>query len=171
MAGRPRKPSHLKLVAGTARKSRANPAEPKPKPGAPVPPPHLNSVALAAWVKQTTLLGGVGVLSTLDAFALERMCRCYADMTAAYASLALPVEVIGADGETLEQVAAPGSLTYITHGKSGPMLRVRPELALIADLDRRLRGYLQDFGMTPAARSKVTAEMPDKDGALDSYFG
>ena len=49
MRGRKPKPSGLKLVTGTDRVDRANPAEPHPQPACPEPPDHLGNEARAEW--------------------------------------------------------------------------------------------------------------------------
>lgn len=179
----PRKPTALKLVQGNPGKRALNPAEPKPARALPSPPDHISIRARNAWGRVATMLDRMGVLTEADGLALERLCECYADILEARESLALPIEVEERDPRdrrdvdglpvmVTRQVAEGGSLTYITYGKSGPMLRSRPELALIADADRRFRGYLSDFGLTPAARSKVSATDPG--AAADpraSYFG
>jgi len=41
------------------------------------------------------------------------------------------------------------------------MRRSRPEIADIADADRRFCMWLSRFGMTPADRSRVSAAMPE----------
>ena len=44
--GPPPKPTHLKLVTGTARKQRLNPHEPRPDPALPDPPDFINRLEL-----------------------------------------------------------------------------------------------------------------------------
>jgi hypothetical protein len=51
------------------------------------------------------------------------------------------------------------------------VIRARPEVALRADADMRLRAYLNDFGLMPAVRSKVQARGTAGSGPLDRYFG
>jgi hypothetical protein len=69
-SGRKRKPTYLKLVTGTARKSRLNPAEPKPEPALPSPPEHLMPEALAEWERVAGV--GFGEKSPLAASAEAR---------------------------------------------------------------------------------------------------
>ena len=124
---RPRKPTHLKLVAGTAQPCRTNKTEPKPARSRPSPPDYLSAHAKVAWGAVSVLLDRMGVLTEADGLALEGLCSAYADLRDAHASLALPV----AHGAA--ELARAGALTYVTEGKAGPMIRSRPELALIAD--------------------------------------
>ncbi|GCE89674.1 putative phage terminase small subunit [Komagataeibacter diospyri] len=163
---RPRKPTHLKVVTGTAQACRANPKEPKPKRARPMAPTGLSKRAKAVWTKAARLLDGMGVLTTADGLALEGLCEAVADELEARASLARPIVTQVQDGVADDEtpimreieVAAAGAQTYVTIGKSGPMVRMRPEVAAIADANRRVAMWLAKFGLTPADRSKVGAE-------------
>ena len=160
MAGRPRKPTHLKVVAGTAQASRINHREPKPAAGTPSAPSHLSSGARKAWAQLSAILNDMGVLTLGDPVALEMLCNAYADLLQARASLAKPLVIPwdGVDPETRDIVAAfAGERYYWTYGKGGPMRRSRPEIADIADAERRVAMWLAKFGLTPADRSRVSA--------------
>ena len=161
---RPRKPTHLKIVAGTAQPCRTNSAEPKPARERPSPPAHLSDRAKVAWGAVSILLDRMGVLTEADTLALEGLCSAYADLVDARAALKLAVPY--GEGE----LAAAGSLTYITEGKAGPMIRTRPEMAVIADADRRVAMWLSKFGLTPADRSRVSAGNPAEDSPWDAMF-
>ena len=163
--GRPRKPTHLKLVAGTAQPCRTNKAEPRPARARPSPPSYLTDRAKVAWGAVTVLLDGMGVLTEADGIALEGLCSAYADMQDARTSLASAVR----HGD--KDLAAPGALTYVTEGKAGPMIRSRPELALIADADRRVAMWLTKFGLTPADRSRVSSSSLGEGSGWDALFG
>jgi P27 family predicted phage terminase small subunit len=133
----PRKPTVLKLVEGTYRPDRANSAEPALHVAAPKPPKHLSARARKAWPAVASLLEGMRVLTAAGAFALEALCECYVELV-----------------EARETLRANGGATYVT---GGGMLRPHPAAAHAADADRRLRSWLNEFGLTPAARSKVSA--------------
>jgi hypothetical protein len=61
-------------------------------------------------------------------------------------------------------LAEAGELFYWTGGKGLPVRRARPELAVIADADRRLLMWCQRFGMSPADRARVSVtEKKDED--------
>jgi len=157
---RPIKPTHLKLVTGTARKGRLNAAEPKPARERPSPPQHLTDRGKAAWAETVLIVDRMGVLTEADPLALESLAEAIGDLRAARASLAKPLTVNDGDGETT--VAEAGERYYWTFGKSGPMRRQRPEVADIADADRRVAMWLQRFGLTPADRGRVSASTPQK---------
>jgi P27 family predicted phage terminase small subunit len=155
MPGRRPTPTHLKVVRGNPGKRPINAAEPKPLKTLPRPPEHLSDGAREAWGKFATLLHKMGVLTEADVFALEAMCECYADMLAARADVA-------ENGRTYETTNEAGAV----------MKRPNPSVSQAADADRRFKSYLVDFGLTPAARSKVKTSDPDaskQDKAAD-YF-
>ena len=138
---RPRKPTQLKIVAGTAQNCRLNPDEPKPERGAPLAPSHLSPKARMAWKYVAKVLDDMGVLTQADAMALEGACECYADLRNAR-----------------EALKARGKPTYEAPTDSGGlMIRAYPEVAMVSDADRRFKGWLAVLGMTPADRSRVSA--------------
>lgn len=151
---RPRKPTHLKLVAGTARKDRLTPGEPKLPPAALPCPEHLSSKARGAWDRVAPLLHRMGVLTEADALALEQLCGAYATILHCQAVL-----------------AEFGDLSYASaKPDGGTMRRPHPEVAILADADRRFRLYLTDFGLTPSSRSRVSVTAPGDPDNLAGYF-
>jgi P27 family predicted phage terminase small subunit len=139
--GRPPKPTRLKLLEGTTRKDRANPAEPKP-PAArakEAPPRWLRTSSHPWWKRIRPLLVQMQVLTGADPVALGLLCDALADYMAARA------------------VVAKQGATFETNGDAGLMIRQRPEVAIAADSWRRAKLMLTEFGLTPAARAKVTA--------------
>jgi Phage terminase, small subunit len=80
----PPKPTALKLLEGTVRKDRANPAEPRPTVGA-VPPPFLPSrgAARVAWNRLAPMLERLRVLTEADADALALGCLALSEYLAA----------------------------------------------------------------------------------------
>ena len=86
-SGRKRKPTHLKLVLGTARRSRLNPNEPKPEPERLTPPEHLSAEALEEWrfvVDEYQL----GALTKLDRSVLAAYCQAWSRWVRAERTLA-----------------------------------------------------------------------------------
>lgn len=150
---RPKKPSHLKLVTGTERKSRVNSAEPKPTKAPRLAPAGLPDAVARAWRLYVPRLDRMGVLSDSDVPAVLALCHAHAEREAARAALA--EDFLTPTGAV---IAKGGVTTYATMSSTGGMmLRTRPEVALVADADRRVMAYLSQFGLTPASRSKVTS--------------
>ena len=70
----PPKPTALKMLQGTVRHDRANPAEPKPAPGA-AKPATLSAKASVLWDEYAPMLTRLGLLRETDALALEDLCE------------------------------------------------------------------------------------------------
>lgn len=73
MAGRPPKPTALKLLSGSAGHRPVNPLEPQPDPGA-SPPTWLSPEARVVWDQLAPVLLKNGLLTELDGEALAHLC-------------------------------------------------------------------------------------------------
>lgn len=156
MAGRRPKPTALKLVEGNPGKRAINKSEPKPKREIPSCPAHLTDAAKVAWGKLCVLLDRMGVLTEADSLALERLCDCYADILECR-------ELIGRDGRT-----------YTTQDQNGnTLIKNNPAVNQLRAADSQFKSYLVEFGLTPAARTKVKATSNDDEEAdpLAEFFG
>lgn len=152
MAGPPRKPTALKLIGGTARNYRLNKSEPTPPRGIPRPPKHLSKVAKEAWNYAAPVLDEMGVLTVADAMVLEGLCESYSNLRDARALLAK-------EGRTYQSQTRDGGYRTYTH----------PAVAMEQDADRRFRMWLAEVGMTPAARSRVSAKAKESGSAWDDF--
>ena len=94
MTGRPKKPTKLKLVQGTLRKSRTNENEPEPEPVAevPRPPSYLSKYAKKLWKSLAEELVEKGILTIVDLPALEVCCEAYGQYRAAQEAVFRPVD-------------------------------------------------------------------------------
>jgi P27 family predicted phage terminase small subunit len=128
---------------------------PKPEPCEAPAPEHLTRYAREAWDRLAPMLRRMGLFTVADTIALERLCACYAEVREMSAILEMD-----------------GGGTYQTKTVTGEtMFRAKPEAARLSDADRRLKGYLGEFGLTPSARSKVrTVPGGGKPDPLDAYF-
>ena len=153
MTGRPRKPTQLKIVEGTARKDRMNSKEPKPDVIAPVMPGWLSPKAKTAWKELSGVLLEMGVLTVPDRKALELLCDAYGEWRDARA-------VIEKQGMTYQ--------TTTQHGDT--MYRARPEVAMAQNAWSRVMAGLVQFGLTPASRSKVSANDPTPTDPLSEFI-
>ncbi|MFA7278925.1 MAG: phage terminase small subunit P27 family [Sterolibacterium sp.] len=169
MAGRRPKPTALKLVAGNPGKRKINKTEPKPRQVIPSCPAHLSDVGKVAWGRLSVLLDRMGVLTEADSAALERLCDCYADILECR-------ELIQRDGRTYSSITTKttsedGEETTVQEVKS--LLKANPAVAMLRAADAQFKSYLVEFGLTPAARSKVHGQDNDdeKTDPLKSYFG
>ena len=142
MAGRRRKPTGAKVLAGTFRKDRANRGEPKPPRGHVTAPDWLKGEARWAWQQLSDMLGenGTNVLRKQDRYALALLCDAYRE----YRVTKRQVEH---EGYTIVRVTKFG-MARVNH----PLIRV------YADAWRRVRLMILEFGLTPAALSKTSAQ-------------
>lgn len=136
MAGRKRKPDHLKVVAGTAQKCRMNPEAPAANHGCAIAPAWLSGRATEIFDQISATLHGMGIASPDDTHALA-LC----------ASRLEEVEI-------LTIVVEDEGRTYTSEGG---LVKARPEVAMRNEAMRHAQSLLAEFGLTPSARSKVSA--------------
>lgn len=151
------KPTRLKLLAGTARAHRLNPAEPDIVPAVPAAPDHLSDAALAEWVRVTGEMAQAGILSELDRGALAAYAQAYGRWVAAERALAV---MAARDSVTAGLVIRTQSGNAIQNPLVGTANKA------MADMVR----YAAEFGLTPSARSRVSAtNMPDADDPFAQF--
>lgn len=150
------KPTALKLISGNAGKRKINKAEPKPKREIPSCPAHMSDAGKVAWGRLSVLLDRMGVLTEADSAALERLCDCYSDILICRQSLI-------ADGWTYKTMTAQGDT----------LIKANPAATQLRAADAQFKSYLVEFGLTPAARSKVhtTPGEEIKEDPLAEFFG
>lgn len=146
--GRKRKPTNLHVLAGNPGKRNIDDrieAELNVKPCGVVPAPaHLTSGARAHWDRLILMMEQTGILTLADLETFERYCtlRDQFDVAAKQAAQTGPVQsfdVFDSSGKF------QGTKERMSIGTS-VLLKLSPELRKIEEM----------FGMTPAARSKVT---------------
>jgi P27 family predicted phage terminase small subunit len=128
-----RKPTRLKLIEGNPGKRKLPGNEPQPELGA-EPPKWLSVEALKHWPLVAEQLTEVGLLTTLDATALGLYCEAFARWKTAN-----------------DHVVQFGT---VVKSPSGYPI-VSPFLAIANRAYDQLVRMLAEFGMTPAARTKV----------------
>tara|TARA_R100000951_G_scaffold116730_1_gene130212 strand:- start:15137 stop:15589 length:453 start_codon:yes stop_codon:yes gene_type:complete len=134
----PRKPSHLKAVQGTDRPDRANPNEPVASTAIPVAPDYLSVRAVEKFLQLCAILDGMGIASRDDNDALSML-----------SGLLVEIEE---DTVLLDSVGA----FYMPSEESG-IIRAHPAVSRLSTNRQRAQALLGEFGLTPAARSKVSA--------------
>lgn len=149
MAGRKRKPDILKKLAGTAQPCRMNEDAPAANPGEASAPDWLSERSADLFAQISGTLVGMGIATPDDQHTL--------------ALLASRLEEV----EILTVVVEDNGRTYLTEGG---LWKARPEVAMRNEAMRHAQSLLAEFGLTPAARSKVSAgKKPEANpfGALD----
>jgi P27 family predicted phage terminase small subunit len=146
MKGRKPEPAKLKLVKGTARVDRINPAAPEPVKDGLCIPDTLPESAHEHFRTLHERLKGLGLNSAsfteVVAMAAFRMA-----------------EIDHCNSVILDH----GAHTYETHTiQGGRMVRSFPEVAMRSEAMRHLHSLLAELGLTPAAIGKVGAKAPEK---------
>lgn len=136
-AGRKPTPTNLKILYGNPGKRPLNQNEPKPKPVAPTPPKHLNNIAKKEWKRVAKELEPLGLLTTIDMAALAAYCMAYSRWV-----------------EAEDMIRQHGMLVKSPNGY--PMQS--PYLAIANKALDQMKGFLTEFGMTPASRSRISVE-------------
>ncbi|HMR01748.1 MAG TPA: phage terminase small subunit P27 family [Candidatus Competibacter phosphatis] len=135
--GRPPKPTKLKELAGNPGKRALNKAEPKPAGKRPACPRHIQGEAKKEWNRITKQLLTLGLLTEVDRAALAAYCQCWARWVEA------------------EEEMRRLDFRMITQTDSGYPV-VSPWMGIANTAMKQMLRYLTEFGMTPAARSRVT---------------
>lgn len=150
MAGRKPLPTQLKLVKGTARPHRMNPAEPKPVVATPPPPDHLDEPAAAKFTEMAELLARHGVMTELDVGALARYVVIWRRWLEAEAEVKRRGPVVKTVGGNIIQ---------------NPFLAVANKcLAQMGQIE-------SEFGLTPSSRTRVRmAEPTDTRDPFEDYL-
>ncbi len=147
------KPTVLKILSGNAGHRPLNFREPRPPESSGKRPAWLKGLARNAWDTMHAVLCEMRVMSAADELALSMLCETYAEWRAA------------------REVIARKHTTYESTTKSGDrIIRARPEVAIAADASRRIRSLLLEFGLSPAARSRIQVAPNYRDDSLEKFL-
>lgn len=118
-----------------------------------LPPEHMSEIAKELWPDLVGALKEAGLLSVLDLIALEMLCEAYSDWCQARQALA----------DNFDSKGQPSRYYEIIDKQGNTIIKPHPALAVLSDADRRVRAWLQEFGMTPSARAanKIARELVD----------
>lgn len=134
---RPRKPSALKLVAGTDRADRRNGGEPEPVLLNDLKPPaHLGERSAAVWNELAPMLRRNQVLTEMDVVAFELLCDSVADY---------------------RLVRAERGDKFITYSMKGSQM-LEQRLVAQQACAKRAEVLMGRFGMDPVSRSRVMVD-------------
>jgi len=147
--GRKPKPTAAKKLRGNPGKRPMNTAEPASLEGIPPAPPDLSEVARAEWVRVTTELAEMRLIGREMRIPLVAYCETYAILHQAREEMA----------------KSPGLL--ITTDK-GNILQ-NPLVPILRGAAMALLKFSAEFGITPSARTRVTAigSATDEDDEFD----
>jgi len=160
MAGRKKTPDYLKMVAGTDRPDRMNPDAPKPLPDLPVAPEWLSDRGAQIFDDLVAIITKMGVGSASDTA-----------MLAIAASRLEEVEICTAMIEDGGRTFVSG-IKYDEEGRVvSQQIKGHPAVAQRSEAMRHAQSLLVEFGLSPAARSKVSASVPDEQNPFASLAG
>lgn len=148
MTGRRPKPTSMKLVEGNPGKRPLNLAEPKPERSSARAPRGLGAEGAKFWRKYVVGMAALGVLTQADEPAARMMAEHY--------DVAIRAATQLHDEE------------LVLEGRDGP--KKNPLTQVLRDNSTALRAYLVEFGMTPAARSKIKMESEEQPSLADELF-
>lgn len=124
----------------------------------PAKPLALTKNASKVWDFVCGLIDELGILSRTDTISIQLLCEAYGDYT-----------------EAQEAIKKNGGPTYKTQTSRGKGIIVRniPAVRQRNDADYRIRSWMNEFGMTPASRSRVRADSGGRNNEdpAEKYFG
>jgi P27 family predicted phage terminase small subunit len=127
----------------------------------PEPPAHLSPEALGEWQRITPLLLALGLIAEIDRAALTAYCAIWGRLQLVEAALAAEQQRHAAAGQ--DPAAALVHTTPTGFSREAILSRLAGDL--IQQLDRALGA----FGLSPAARSRVTASRNTGQQALPGF--
>lgn len=147
MAGRTAAPANLRLLNGRSegRDSGGRKVEPPPpfKRRTPNPPTWMSREAKAEWRRVVPELQRLDLLKESDRAALTAYCETWSTYVRA-------LRDVRRDGFTIENTS------YRKDGTSSTWVTKNPAVAVMEKAAAQLRGYAQEFGLTPSAESKLS---------------
>lgn len=167
--GRNAKPTRAHVVSGTFRGDRhADHDTPDPPKGDPVPPRELSAVGQAEWAGMVESLRLSRTLSPVDGHALYQYCCLVAEaeeLVAEKAEARAAVNTLLASQGDVEKedllafFQELGKMTKLASSYDGKITSKRSTI----------RQYLVEFGLTPAARSRVKIPAEKPKGKLEQF--
>lgn len=145
------KPSHLKVVQGTFRPDRAPSKEITPAPATWTTPPRgLDVHARRCWRQYAPMLLRLGLLTEADGQAFVLLCQTWARHERAQARL-----------RAVYRQKPKVTIEAIEY--------IRKAEVSVEQASRELRQLWSEFGMTPAARSRLDVYAPPLETEVDEY--
>lgn len=159
MAGRKPKPDHLKLLTGTAQPCRMNPSAPEGSKARPVAPDWLSERAAEIFEGLADILEEMGLASGSDVAMLAVLASRIEEIEICTAV----IEDAGRVYVSKEEQTVAGDGSIVTRR----MVRARPEVSMRNEALRHTQSLLSEFGLSPAARSRVSAAAKAEEDEFD----
>ena len=165
MPGPAPKPTALKKLAGNPGKRALNSSEPQPEKIVPAMPRGLPKRAQRFWKDHAEKLERLGLLTAVDGPAFTLMTLHYAvaleALTIIQQGLDLP-----ADEEGRQQSVMAGLLQVDENGA----MRKHPLLQVWRENSTAFRHYAAQFGLTPAARGRLSIPEPTEEDDYEAFL-
>jgi len=157
MGGRP-KPTKLKLLDGNPGKRPINDNEPKPRPVRPRCPSWLSKNAKKQWKKRVSALERLGLLTEIDDVAYALLCAEIDQFIVSDEFIQQKGIYFAVRGK--QPADKEGNPLLDGDGKTIPAPIVNlipfPQVAMRNRALQNIKSLLAEFGMTPAARSRIS---------------
>ena len=151
-SGRIAQPTALKLLRGNPGRRPLPKDEPRPAVRLPNPPAHFTAAQRAHWFKVGRQLKALGVMTEVDGNMLGLLCEAMARWDEAV-------------------VAVQKYGMVIIHSKTQMPVR-SPYLDILTESTAQTMRLLQEFGMGPSSRARVTAQpKPTKADPMEEMLG
>lgn len=150
-AGRPRKPTAIKQAEGNPGKRPLNTREPKPSRVLGLKcPKWMGEHGKAEWKRITPELARLGLLTLIDQAALELYCCNYDNAVTNY------LRMLGKKGDRKTEDGKDLDIFTADTGYQQPTAA----FAMFKQSCEQARKLLVEFGLSPAARTRLEVEVP-----------
>lgn len=156
------KPTALKRYEGNPGKQKLSSTEPEYPPGLPAKPKRMSAAAGRVWNELVEEMAGPAILRRVDKRALQQLCEDEAILENAYENLWKMADLLKKKAEAEGRTLPAGPMAALLAMTNG-----RLAMSSIRDLAARVIIERREFGLTPSARSRVTASRISADNALD----
>lgn len=142
-AGRPPKPTKLKILTGNPGKRPLNDREPMPAVEAPKMPAWLSRRAKDEWRRIVPILLNLGLLTRVDLAALVGYCQSFAEVEEA-------TRILNREGRIIERDIYSRNGDWV-----GTAKELHPAVKLQHEASNRVKAFLTEFGLSPMTRTRV----------------
>ena len=121
------------------------------------PPDHMSETAQRVWQGVVVVLAETGMLRSVDLLAVEMLCEAYADFSTADQEIRNNwIMTTRADGS---QIPVLSRYTYKIDGFGNRVASLHPAYGAKRDASNAIRAWLNELGMTPAARARIVGSV------------
>ena len=151
--GPPPKPTRLRMLDGNPSKRPINQRDPQPRKDTPRCPSWLSPEAKKVWKQMVPELRKMGVLTVVDGAALAGFCQ------------------VSVRWRQAEEFLDQHGQVYPLRDEKGNVrcMQQFPQVSIARNLLQILRGFYQEFGMTPASRTRIQLPGEREPNSFDDF--